>query len=68
VLDSPHQPGPRIVLVDRPGAPQATLRLAFDASRAGTYADIPQRVTNALLGGAFSSRITRNIREDKGYT
>lgn len=67
-LDSPHQPGPRIVLVDRPGAPQTTLRLAFDASRAGTDADIPQRVTNALLGGAFSSRITTNIREDKGYT
>lgn len=67
-LESPHQPGPRIVLIDRPGAPQTTLRLAFDASRAGTDADIPQRVTNALLGGAFSSRITTNIREDKGYT
>ena len=24
--------------------------------------------TNALLGGSFGSRITRNIREDKGYT
>ena len=68
VLDSPHKPGPQVVLIDRPGAPQATLRLAFDASRAGTDADIPQRVTNALLGGAFSSRIIRNIREDKGYT
>jgi predicted Zn-dependent peptidase len=26
------------------------------------------RVSNALLGGAFSSRITTNIREAKGYT
>lgn len=67
-LTSPHAAGPRVILVDRPGAPQTTLRLAFDAARAGTDADIPQRVTNALLGGAFSSRITRNIREDKGYT
>jgi zinc protease len=25
-------------------------------------------VTNALLGGAFGSRITTNIREQKGYT
>ena len=25
-------------------------------------------VTNALLGGSFSSRITANIRENKGYT
>lgn len=67
-LTSPHTVGPKVILVDRPGAPQTTLRLAFDAARAGTDADIPQRVTNALLGGAFSSRITRNIREDKGYT
>lgn len=67
-LQSPHKPGPQIILIDRPGAPQTTLRLSFDADRAGTSGDIPQRVTNALLGGAFSSRITRNIREDKGYT
>jgi zinc protease len=67
-LQSPHKPGPQIILIDRPGAPQTTLRLSFDANRAGSEADIPQRVTNALLGGAFSSRITRNIREDKGYT
>jgi predicted Zn-dependent peptidase len=67
-LAAPHQPGPRVVLIDRPGAPQTTLRLAFDASLAGSEADIPQRVTNELLGGAFSSRITTNIRESKGYT
>src|SRR5690606_27402174 len=29
---------------------------------------VPLQVTNTLLGGAFASRITRNIREDKGYT
>jgi zinc protease len=29
---------------------------------------IPLSVMDALLGGAFASRITRNIREDKGYT
>ena len=26
------------------------------------------RVLNSMLGGSFGSRITRNIREDKGYT
>lgn len=67
-LTSPHQPGPQVILVDRPAAPQTTLRLAFDAPPAGSAQDIPARVTNSLLGGAFSSRITRNIREDKGYT
>src|SRR5689334_21405586 len=34
-----------------------------------TSADyIPLTVMDALLGGSFGSRITRNIREDKGYT
>jgi predicted Zn-dependent peptidase len=62
------RPGPRVLLVDRPGAPQSTIRLAFPAPVAGTAGDIPMRVSNALLGGSFSSRITTNIREAKGYT
>lgn len=62
------QPGPRVILVDRPGASQSTLRLTFPAPAAGNPSDIPFRVTNALLGGSFTSRITRNIREEKGYT
>jgi zinc protease len=67
-LASPHKPGPQVILIDRPDAPQTTLRLSFGAPLAGSDADIPQRVTNSLLGGAFSSRITTNIRETKGYT
>ncbi|RAK58013.1 M16 family metallopeptidase [Phenylobacterium deserti] len=69
-LSLPPSPkaGPQVVLVDRPGAPQSTIRLGFGVPRAGSEGDIPLRVTNALLGGAFSSRITRNIRESKGYT
>lgn len=67
-LAAPHHAGPRVILIDRPDSPQTTLRLAFDAAHAGSAADIPQRVTNELLGGAFSSRITTNIRETKGYT
>lgn len=62
------QPGPRVLLVDRPGAPQSTIRLAFPAPAPGTAGDIPFRTANALLGGAFNSRITLNIRENKGYT
>jgi predicted Zn-dependent peptidase len=57
-----------VLLVNRPGATQSTVRLAFPAPAAGAESDIPFRVTNALLGGSFTSRITTNIREDKGYT
>jgi predicted Zn-dependent peptidase len=60
--------GPRVILVDRPGASQSTLRLAWPAPVAGSPGDIPFEVMDALLGGSFTSRITKNIREDKGYT
>jgi len=62
------RPGPKVILVDRPGAPQSTVRLAFAAPAAGSLDDVPFQVTDALLGGSFTSRITRNIREVKGYT
>ena len=61
-------PGPRVLLIDRPGAPQSTIRLAFAGPAPGTAGDIPFRTANSLLGGAFNSRITLNIRENKGYT
>lgn len=69
-LKLPPQPqaGPKLLLVDRPGAPQSTIRIAFPAPAAGAPQDLGFRVTNALLGGSFTSRITRNIREEKGYT
>jgi predicted Zn-dependent peptidase len=62
------QPGPKVILVNRPDAAQSTMRIAFPAPAAGAASDLPFRVTNALLGGAFNSRITTNIREQKGYT
>lgn len=62
------RPGPKLLLVDRPGAPQSTMQVAFPAPVAGVGNDLTFRVTNALLGGAFNSRITTNIREQKGYT
>ena len=62
------QTGPKVILVDRPGAPQSTIRLAFPAPAHGSPEDIPFQVTDALLGGSFTSRITANIREQKGYT
>lgn len=68
VLPPNPKPGPQVLLVDRPGAPQSTINIAFAAPKAGSAGDIPMRVSNALLGGSFSSRITRNIREAKGYT
>ncbi len=64
----PPQPSPRIVIVDKPGAPQTAL--------AGFGVGVPQSVANLqtvqvmnyTLGGSFASRINMNLREVHGYT
>lgn len=65
-LPVPAEPAPKVVLIDRPGAPQSTVWIGKRVAKPGY--DMDFRATNTLLGGYFSSRITRNIREDKGYT
>jgi zinc protease len=55
-------------VTDRPGAPQSTLYLGLPIADPTSPDTIPLVVTNALLGGSFASRITSNIREQKGYT
>ncbi len=57
-----------IYLVDRPGAVQSTLLLGLPVLNPSNPDYPALSVTNALLGGSFGSRITRNIRENKGYT
>ena len=57
-----------IHLVDRPGAEQSTLSIGLPVPDPTNVDYVPLSVTNALLGGSFYSRITLNIREDKGYT
>ena len=65
-------PSPRseraIHLVDRPGAEQSTIRLGLPAPDPSHEDYLPLTVVDTLLGGAFMSRITLNLREDKGYT
>ena len=58
----------RVILIDRPDAPQSTIKLAMNAPEFGGLDYIRYEVMDSLLGGAFNSRITTNIREDKGYT
>ena len=54
--------------IERQGAPQTTILLGLPVIGPSDSDYISLRVANALLGGSFGSRITRNIREDKGYT
>ncbi len=59
---------PEMLLLDRPGAPQSTLVIGLPVIDPSNPDYTRLRVTNSLLGGSFGSRITRNIRENKGYT
>jgi zinc protease len=59
---------PDMVVLDRTGAPQSTLLIGLPVVDPSHPDYTALRITNSLLGGSFGSRITRNIREDKGYT
>jgi predicted Zn-dependent peptidase len=60
--------GRRLELIDRPGAVQSTLIVGLPVPDASNADYTALQVTDAILGGAFGSRITSNIREQKGYT
>ena len=67
-LGPASSPPPRIVIVDRPGAPQTALRVvSLGAARASPDHDALE-VMNTALGGQFTSRINLNLRETRGYT
>jgi predicted Zn-dependent peptidase len=58
----------QLQLIDRPGAPQSSLRIAVSIPHPASALYFPTTLTNSLLGGTMSSRITTNLREDKGYS
>jgi len=60
--------GRKIYLVDRPGAVQADVYLGNIAVRRADPDYIPMIVMNHVLGGAASSRLFINLREEHGYT
>ena len=57
-----------VAIIDRPAAPQTTVILGLPTLDPSKPDYLALQVTNSLLGGSFGSRITTNIREDKGYT
>jgi zinc protease len=58
----------RLILVDKPGAPQTQLRVASIGVARATPDYEAILVMNEALGGLFSSRINLNLREQHGYT
>jgi zinc protease len=65
---TPPPPSRKILIVDKPGAPQTVL-YAFGFGVPRSTPDYPAvNVMNDIFGGLFSSRLNMNLREVHGYT
>ena len=60
--------GRTVYLIDKPGAAQSVIRMGRIGVSRQTADYFALQVMNTILGGAFTSRLNQNLREDKGYT
>ncbi len=58
----------QLALVDSRDAPQSSVRIAVPVPDPSHALYFQTSLMNSLLGGTFGSRITTNLREDKGYS
>lgn len=64
----PALQGKRIVFVQRPNSVQSSISVGNFTIRRSDPRWPVLNVANQIYGGAFDSRLIRNIREEKGYT
>ena len=65
---SAPSPGATMVhLIDKPGAPQSSIRIATVGAPRSSADYFGIVVMNTILGGAFTSRLNQNLRETHGY-
>jgi zinc protease len=60
--------GPRLMVIDRPGAAQSELRIGRIAAARSSPHYYELNVLNVALGGSFVSRINLNLREQRAFT
>jgi zinc protease len=58
----------RVYLVDRPSAVQTVIRLEAPAFPHSDARRLDAELASIVLGGSFTSRLNRNLREVHGYT
>jgi zinc protease len=57
-----------VYLIDRPGAEQSVIIAGHLIGPRDAADDIAVAAMNDILGGAFTSRVNMNLREDKGWS
>jgi zinc protease len=65
---APAGNGLRVYLVDRPDAPQTSVRFLAPSPRFADPSRVPLRLLGTVLGGSFTSRLNQNLREKRGFT
>lgn len=68
VPPAPQGPWPRLVLVDRPDAPQSVIATVKPGVAASDPREPALWRVNDAIGGSFSSRLNQDLREEHGYT
>src|SRR6266576_4804459 len=68
MLATPAATQAKILIVDRPNAPQTQLRVGVIGAPRSVPEFQAMQVMNTALGGLFSSRINMNLREEHGCT
>jgi len=64
----PRPTGPKILLINRPGAPQSSI-VGGQVMPIDPKSDIvPFDAANDVLGGDFTARLNMDLREDKGWS
>ena len=64
----PSLSGRKLYFVQRPNSVQSSISVGNFAIKRGDPRWYEVTLANTIFGGAFNSRIVRNIREEKGYT
>lgn len=67
VADAPQVTARQVYLIDKPGAAQSQIRIGWVGVPRSTPDYFALRVLNTILGGAFTSRLNTNLREQHGY-
>jgi predicted Zn-dependent peptidase len=65
---APALSGRHVYFVQRPNSVQSSIALGNFAIKRSDPRWFEMTLANTIYGGAFNSRIVRNIREEKGYT
>ncbi len=67
VPQAPQRTAREVFLIDKPGAAQSQIRIGWVGVPRSTPDYFALRVLNTVLGGAFTSRLNQNLREEHQY-